>query len=216
VADRDLRQRITRRASRAGLSVPAAIGDALAGYLELLARWNRKINLTALTVDPPNEEALDRLIIEPLSAARFITPADRLIIDIGSGGGSPAIPLRLMCPGVRLIMVESKVRKSAFLREVVRQLGMTAAQVENCRYEELLARPELHEAVDIVTLRAVRIEAKTLRATQAFLRPGGRLFLFRSGGAESSLPSSLPALKLVGLEMLVPALGSYIEIIKRT
>ncbi len=90
-------------------------------------------------------------------------------------------------------MVESKVRKAAFLREAVRQLNLTETTVEASRFEELLIRPELHEAADVVTVRAVRAERKLLAGIQAFLKPGGLLFLFRSGDAanDSSLSTDL-------------------------
>ena len=70
-------------------------------------------------------------------------------------------------------MVEVKARKSAFLREAIRQLGLTDTQVENTRYEELLTRPELLEASDVLTLRAVRVETRVLLTLQAFVAPRG-------------------------------------------
>jgi hypothetical protein len=76
-------------------------------------------------------------------------------------------------------MVESKTRKSVFLREVIRTLELKAADVVTARLEELLTRPEFHESQDLITIRAVRTEAKVLMSLQAFLRPGGVIFLFR-------------------------------------
>ena len=116
------------------LSIPTELADALLAYLELLALWNSKINLTAL--DDP-DAAIDRLILEPLLAARHV-PEGASVIDIGSGGGSPAIPLKLAAPRIKLWMVESKTRKSAFLREAIRQLDLRECFVETRRYEELL------------------------------------------------------------------------------
>ena len=66
-------------------------------------------------------------------------------------------------------MVEVKTRKAVFLREAVRALGLRDAEVETSRFEELLPRPELHEALDLVSIRAVRIETRTLNTLQAFL-----------------------------------------------
>ncbi|MEZ5316670.1 MAG: RsmG family class I SAM-dependent methyltransferase [Vicinamibacterales bacterium] len=170
--------RIRRRAGRAGIETGPELAGSLEAYLDLLSRWNRRINLTALQLEPLSDQAVDRLIVEPLVASRRVRPEDRLAIDIGSGGGSPAIPLRLACPGLRLVMTEIKVRKSAFLREVVRQLGLTDVEVANVRYEELLARADLHEAADIVSVRAVRPDAALWSAIRGLLRPGGRLFWF--------------------------------------
>jgi 16S rRNA (guanine527-N7)-methyltransferase len=177
VAARDFRTRLIKRAGKAGVVVADELAAKLTAYYELLARWNRKINLTAL-IDP--DEAIDRLLLEPLVAARHLPSSPSLrLMDVGSGGGSPAIPLKLAAPGISLRMVEVKARKSAFLREAIRQLELPDACVETSRYEELLLRPELHELHDVLTLRAVRVESRALTTLQAFVRPGGMLMLFR-------------------------------------
>lgn len=214
MADRETVARLSRRITKAGGSVSPAQVMNLAAYVELLARWNKKINLTALPVNPLSDEAVDRLIVEPVVAAKRLNERDRLVVDLGTGGGSPAIPLALMVPGVRLVMVESKVRKCAFLREVVRQLAMPDASVENCRIEELLLRSEFHEAVDVVTVRAVRPDRRLLTAILAFLKPGGRLFWF---GAEASSKPDFQAPFTSGhAEPLVPALGSQLWIFTKS
>ena len=79
-----------------------------------------------------------------------------------------------------LRMVESKTRKAAFLREVVRTLDSDRTSVDAVRSEELLSRPTLHDAIDVVTMRAVRIDRKTLAEIQSFIKPGGSLFLFET------------------------------------
>ena len=124
VATRDVHSRLVRRARRAGEDPSLGFLTKAEAYLELLSKWNRRINLTALPLDPPSDEAIDRLIIEPLVAARQVSRADRLAIDVGSGGGSPGIPFHLAKPDVAVVLVEVKVRKSAFLREVVRHLEL--------------------------------------------------------------------------------------------
>jgi 16S rRNA (guanine527-N7)-methyltransferase len=201
--NQDRRRRLARRARRVNLSIPTELADALLAYLELLALWNSKINLTAL--DDP-DSAIDRLILEPLLAARHL-PEGASVIDIGSGGGSPAIPLKLAAPRIKLWMVESKTRKSAFLREAIRQLDLRESFVETKRYEELLSLPTLHESMDVVTIRAVRVEPATLLGLQAFLRPGGQLFLFRASG-DGGLDYIPPPMKLEAEEPLVESLRS--------
>ena len=178
---RDLSARIGRRVERAGATAPAELVESLRVYLELLARWNAKINLTALGLTPPTDEAIDRLLVEPLIAARHVRPADRLLIDIGSGGGSPALPLLLARPHLRGVLVEVKVRKAAFLREAIRTLGLPHVEVENRRFEELFARSDLHEAADLVSLRAVRADRRLWAGIRAFLSRDGRVFWFGAG-----------------------------------
>ena len=165
----------------------------LDAYLELLARWNTRINLTALPVEPLADEAVDRLVIEPLEAARHVNGTDRVAVDIGSGGGSPAIPLKLAAPHLHMVLVESKVRKAAFLREVVRTLGLGDIEVANCRFEAFESAP-----VHLVTLRAVRPDLKLIMGITSLLRTEGRLFWFISF---DQIRSAAAAKKLHALEL---------------
>lgn len=212
MAPRDLRTRLTRRAAKAGIFLPDDLSERLIAYYELLARWNRKINLTAL--DEP-DQAVDRLLLEPILAARYLPSPDIRLLDVGSGGGSPAIPLTLASPGLSLTMVEVKARKSAFLREAIRVLELSNAAVETSRYEELLTRPELHEAFDALSIRAVRVELRTLMTLQAFMRPSGLLLMFRGPGGPIE-PQSVPVLQWVNTHPLVEALQSRLSIFQKT
>lgn len=212
VIPRGFRSRLLRRALRTGLALPPELADGLTAYYELLALWNRKINLTAL--DDP-DQAIDRLLLEPLVASRHIADPAPAVLDIGSGGGSPALPLKLAIPGMTLTMVESKARKAAFLREAVLLLKLSGARVETARYEELLTKPELHEAADIITLRGVRTDARVLRSLEALLKPGGLFLLFRSAGGEE-VPGSLPpTLAMVATLPLVEATRSRLVLIEK-
>ncbi|MXY23319.1 MAG: 16S rRNA (guanine(527)-N(7))-methyltransferase RsmG [Acidobacteria bacterium] len=169
------------RASLAGVAVGGATAQTLAIYLDLVRRWNARMNLTAL--DGP-DQAIDRLIVEPLAAARHI-PLGASVIDIGSGNGSPAIPLRIARPDlVAVRLVESRMRRGVFLREVIRELRLDRVVVENDRYEALLEDPALHDAHDALTLRGVAWDVAVLSRLQRFLRPGGLICLFASGRAD--------------------------------
>lgn len=210
MAPRDFPTRLTRRATRAGLSITDDLVARLDTFYALLSRWNQKINLTSLS-DP--DEAIDRLILEPLLAARHVPATAQKLMDIGSGGGSPAIPLKLALPKLGLTMVEAKARKSAFLREAIRQLGLTEAQVETSRAEELLARPDLHEAFQVLTMRAVRVEARVLHTVQAFLASGGRVLLFRGSSGPSEPTVIVPPLEWQETHPLVDSLQSRVTIL---
>ena len=133
-------------------------------------------------MEDAGDEAIDRLLLEPVLATKFLPKGSAVALDLGSGGGSPAIPMKLAAPDLSLRMVESKTRKAAFLRETVRSLELDRTAVDAVRFEELLARPGLHDAIDVVTLRAVRVDRKTLATIQCFIKPGGLLFLFGSMG----------------------------------
>ena len=211
---RDFKSRLSRRAAKAGVFLSEELAASLQAYYELLSRWNQKINLTSL-VDP--DEAIDRLLLEPVVSARFVDAGEiRTLLDIGSGGGSPAIPLTLaLGPDVALTMVEVKVRKSAFLREAVRQLGLRNALVENRRYEELLTRPELLERFDLLSIRAVRVEPRILMTLQAFLRPGGQMLLFRGPLGPEAPGNILHPLEFERTVPLVESLQSRLTLLRK-
>lgn len=217
VAHREFRDRLKRRAKAAGIPVDVSLIERLETYFQLLTKWNAKINLTAFRLTPEGtDEAVDRLLIEPIVAAQFVPENARSLLDAGSGGGSPAIPLKLAAPQLSLRMVEVKTRKCVFLREAVRCLGLRDASVDTARFEELLSKPELHEGMDLVSIRAVRVEPRTLNTLQAFLRPGGKMLLFR-GSTISDLEGALsPSLSLMATYPLVDALHSRLVVLSKT
>jgi 16S rRNA (guanine527-N7)-methyltransferase len=174
---------VRRRCEAAGIGVSDELADGLAGYLTLLARWNRRINLTAFNLDVPTDAAIDRLIVEAIAAARWVPAGPLRAVDIGSGGGSPAIPLKLARPALRLVLVEARTRKAAFLREAVRSLGLVDVRVEASRFEALCAADvELCGAVDLVTVRAVRADPVLWAAVVRVLKPSGLILWFADIG----------------------------------
>lgn len=217
MANREFRERLKRRAKAANLSLEAPLVEQLETYYQLLTKWNAKINLTAFRLVPEGEEgAIDRLLIEPVVAARYVPANARTLLDAGSGGGSPAIPLKLASTNLHLRMVEVKTRKAVFLREAVRELALRDAEVETSRFEELLPRAELHEALDLVSIRAVRVETRTLLTLQAFLRPGGKLLLFRGASKKDLEDSAPPPLSWMATYPLLDSLHSKLVVLSKT
>jgi 16S rRNA (guanine527-N7)-methyltransferase len=212
---REFQERLMRRARRASVTLSAELGSKLEVYYRLLATWNQKMNLTGLNLAEPTPEALDRLLIEPLVAVRHAATGARQIIDIGSGGGSPAIPFALAIPGAQLLMVESKTRKSVFLREALRALEMNGSSVATSRFEELLSRPDLHETHDLLTIRAVRTEARVLMGLQALVRPGGQILLFKSSSGSDPADNVTPPLAWRATYPLIEALRSRLVVLDK-
>lgn len=206
----ETRRRVERRIRRVGLEPSAVTLDKLVEYLLLLERWNVRMNLTAIE---RQDDAVDRLLVEPLLAVREIGEGASSLIDIGSGSGSPAIPLKIARPELALTMVEAKTRKSVFLREVVRHLGLAQCHVETIRFEQLLARPAYLETMDILSIRAVRVEVQELRTFQAFLAPGGRMLWFLGGS--QLMPLVPPPLTLVNEFPLVESLRSRLVVLQK-
>ena len=168
-----LATRILARVPRRALTDPQA--ELLASYCKLLAHWNRSTNLTALTLEAFPDRTLDLLIAEPLAASELVRPDSANWLDFGSGGGSPAIPIKVARARLELTMVESRSRKAAFLREAVRTLDLPRTAVWLGRIEELGSAAG---SADLVTIRAVRIGPAILRTAAAVLKPGGRFVIF--------------------------------------
>ena len=165
------------RATAFGASVTDPQAREFEKFYDLLTKWNRRINLTALALGPPAPvETLDRLLIEPLIAAQMIPRAPLAVIDLGSGAGSPALPLKILRPEIRLTMVETRGRKAAFLREAVRTLQMDDVDVEQTRFQSLPA--SMVSAFDVVVVRALRIDDELLSVVVELLTAGGRFITF--------------------------------------
>jgi 16S rRNA (guanine527-N7)-methyltransferase len=158
----------------------------LSEYWTLLERWNAKVNLTALPLDGAPSQSIDRLLVEPLLASRLMPPQPVTWFDLGSGGGSPAVPLKVVTPNARLVMVESRSRKAAFLREVVRTLGLASTEVLNDRFEHVA--DDQPGVADCITIRAVKADRALVRTIRRLLKPSGRLILFENSEVARNAP----------------------------
>lgn len=197
----DIAARIARMADRVGVSLDVRQLEQLSTYLNLLRRWNGTINLTSLDLDWLPPTALKRLILEPLIAATLITTRDGVWYDFGSGGGSPALPLKVALPGLPLTMVESRGRKVAFLRETVRQMGLPDAEVRSTRIEDLRIGVA-EKSVHLITMRAVRIDSEVVRALRHLLTSAGEVVLFGAGVEELQINGFMPVHSADGVTLL--------------
>jgi 16S rRNA (guanine527-N7)-methyltransferase len=103
-------------------------------YIKILLAWSEKINLTAIR-DP--REILYRHFCESMYAASVVPVENGRLADVGSGGGFPGLPLKIVRPDLQVVLIESNLKKATFLAEVVRELELTDVQVLVRRYEEL-------------------------------------------------------------------------------
>jgi 16S rRNA (guanine527-N7)-methyltransferase len=186
VTSTEFKTRLGERAKRANVELSSGWFEPLEAYFSILCRWNARMNLTALPLESPTDETFDRLLIEPLAAAPRVSNDGGMWFDLGSGGGSPAIPLKIARPSLRLVMIESKARKAAFLREATRTLGLKDSTVENARFEEVAARTVPSNTAELATVRAVRGDAALFETCARLLRDAGSLLVFRSAGDPAS------------------------------
>jgi 16S rRNA (guanine527-N7)-methyltransferase len=138
-------------------------------FLDLLLKWNAKINLTALRTP---EEIVRRHFGESLFTGEHLqSEAGSEVADFGTGAGFPGLPIAILRPDWKLILIESQQKKSTFLREVIRKLGITNATVHADRAENLDTKSR------IVTMRAVEKFESALAVAASLVAPGGQLAL---------------------------------------
>jgi 16S rRNA (guanine527-N7)-methyltransferase len=191
MSTRSFRELLEARARVTHIQLRPELIDQFEAYYRLLAHWNSRINLTGLALDHPTPQAIDRLFLEPLSAISSMPSRVAVWFDLGTGGGSPAIPLQLAHPAERLIMVESRDRKAAFLREVVRELSLPGAEVEVSRIERVAKVSHNFGLADLITVRAVRVASSLLSDINTLLKAGGKAMLFGARSVELDLPHGL-------------------------
>lgn len=142
-----------------------------ASYLALFRRWNERLNLSAIR----DEEGIySRHFVESIAVARALPRGIGTLLDFGSGAGLPGIPIALCRPEIAVTLAESQGKKAAFLREVVRTLGI-GAEVSASRAETL------HAVFDCAILRAVDKMPKAVAAAVRLVGPAGWLALMTTG-----------------------------------
>lgn len=164
--------------------LPATVYFLLAGYLQLLTHWNQKINLTAVR----DQGVLVRLhLAECLRAAQRIPDDVETVLDFGSGAGLPGILIQIARPKLRVTLAESQKKKTAFLREAIRELGLNGASIHAARVEDMPAS----SVFDLVTLRAVDKMTEAIRSALPRIRsPHGKCLVLTSLQAVSAVTTS--------------------------
>jgi len=169
----------------------------IASYIDILLRWNARMNLTAIR-DP--EEIVLRHFGESVFLARKLCEAGllqyRRVIDVGSGAGFPGIPLKIAQPDITLTLVEAQQRKAVFLKEVLRAINLDA-EVKNCRAEDLAESQPA--SADLVTLRAVERFEAILPVASQLVRATGHLATLIGSGQVSTAQNLLKTWKFAPL-----------------
>ncbi|MHB1398535.1 MAG: 16S rRNA (guanine(527)-N(7))-methyltransferase RsmG [Trichloromonadaceae bacterium] len=178
-----------------GLSFSPATETALEVFLAELLRWNQKINLTSI-IDP--QEAREKHLLDSLSLLPLLQGSERLL-DVGSGGGFPGIPLKLALPGLEVLSIDAVQKKIAFQRHVARLLGLQGFSAEHLRVEQVPPHPLAAGGFAVVVSRAFAALEQFASLALPCLAPDGRIVAMKGAEAEKELQQSSAVLARLGL-----------------
>ncbi|ANE46031.1 16S rRNA methyltransferase [Paenibacillus swuensis] len=149
----NVKEQFTSLLAERGLILSETQWNQFEIYLRELVSWNEKMNLTGIT---ERSQVYLKHFYDSISLA-FYVPMDAVknLADIGSGAGFPSIPLKIMFPHVQVTIVDSLNKRIQFLKHLVSEIGLDGVQCVHGRAEDLARKPELRDAFDLVTARAV-------------------------------------------------------------
>jgi 16S rRNA (guanine527-N7)-methyltransferase len=157
------------------ITIDSTQEERLLHFLDELLRWNQSINLTAIT---DRDEALVKHLVDALTLIPLLR-GDEILLDMGSGGGLPGLPLKMVLPGLNLTSVDAVAKKISFQKHVIRSFALTGAVARHGRLEELGREASLTGHFDLVVARAFASLADCVRFARPFLKAGGRLIAMK-------------------------------------
>ncbi len=167
-------------------------------YYQELVGWNRRLNLTAIT---GYEEVQVKHFLDSLSITLALKPpldSGFSAIDVGTGAGMPGIPLKILLPGIRLVLLEATAKKAAFLEDIRQKLGLESTEIVVGRAEEVAHISRYRESFGLVLSRAVAPLPTLVELTLPFAAVGGSLVAQKKGAIDLELSRAARAIKLLG------------------
>lgn len=178
-----------------GLVLGEEVCQRLELYLAEMLRWNRQVNLTAIT-DPA--EATEKHLIDSLLLLPFVGDYKNLL-DMGSGAGLPGIPLRIACPALKVVSVDSVGKKISFQRHIKRLLSLEGFNPQHVRLEGLTARLPEGTKFDLVTARAFSSLETIILLASPWLSVGGKILAMKGPEGEEEIVSAKEIISDAGL-----------------
>ena len=168
-------------------------------YYELLTEWNKKINLTAITgyEDVVRKHFIDSILICSLLDLN----KDIRIIDVGTGAGFPGIPIKILNPDCRIVLLDSLNKRVRFLETVVDELGLDNVECIHGRAEDVSREKKYRASFDLSVSRAVANLSTLCEYCIPFLKKGGMFVSYKSDKADDEINGSENAVRTLGSEI---------------
>ena len=187
-------------AAKLGIELDARQVEQFELYYQELIEWNRKFNLTAITdySEVQVKHFLDSLTITLALPEEEVERPDFNIIDIGTGAGFPGLPLKILSPQPRLVLIEPTAKKTAFLHHIIQKLELANIEVLNNRAEELAHWPSHREHFVLAVSRAVAALPTSVELTLPFCEIGGRFISQKKGEIDQEINEAKKAIATLG------------------
>ena len=201
-------KRLIEGAGKLGIELNARQVKQFELYYQELIEWNKKINLTAITdySSVQVKHFLDSLTIILALTGKEVERPDFNIIDIGTGAGFPGVPLKILLPQPRLVLIEPTTKKTAFLSHIINKLELENIEILNSGAEEAAHLSLYREQFALVLSRAVALLPALVELTLPFCRIGGRFIAQKKGDIDREVDRAGKA---------ITALGGKLDQIKR-
>ncbi|MFZ5597866.1 MAG: 16S rRNA (guanine(527)-N(7))-methyltransferase RsmG [Bacillota bacterium] len=164
-------------------------------YYQILVRENDKYNLTSIKGE---RETAIKHFIDSLTCLGFIGGDCAFLVDVGSGAGFPGIPIKIMVPGIKLLLVDSVKKKTDFLKLLVGELGMNGVEVRWDRAESMGLSEEFRDRADVVVSRAVAPLNVLVELCVPLVRVGGAFLAMKGPGVKEELETARRAISIMG------------------
>ena len=193
-------KKLIKGAGKLGIKLSSGQVKQFELYYQELIEWNKQINLTAITdySSVQVKHFLDSLTITLALSEEEVAAPDFNIIDVGTGAGFPGVPLKIVFPQPRLVLIEPTTKKTAFLHHIVGKLELKNVEVLNSRAEEAAHLPLYREQFTLVLSRAVALLPTLVELTLPFCRIGGRFIAQKKGAIEQELNRAKEAIVVLG------------------
>ncbi len=164
-------------------------------YYELLIEWNEKINLTTIV---EKDDVIIKHFVDSLALLQYVDLSDKNMIDIGTGAGFPGIPIKIMKPECKIVLLDSLNKRISFLDHVISELGLTDIKTLHGRAEDVANDPGHRESYDIVLSRAVANLSTLSEYDLPFAKTGGLFISYKSGNVDEEVEGSKRAVSKLG------------------
>lgn len=190
---------IINKLTAEGIKITDVQCDKLYRFYEMVIEKNKVMNLTAIT---DYEEFVIKHFVDSLMIAKVMDMTVPMsVLDIGTGAGFPGVPIKIVYPETKVLLLDSLNKRLNFLNEVIAELGLKDITTIHSRAEELQAKGEYRENFDLCVSRAVSALPTLSEYCLPYVKPGGKFVAYKAVGADEEIEASKTAIRVLGGEI---------------